>query len=85
MDYFVDFEFDTRYDVHGDSSAVADMGDRGHNRQGRRRHGGCSARLAQPGPMSTSVPSAVFIHPAVWPQQTWSHRVTQSHSVSLSL
>jgi len=23
-----------------------------------------------PGPWSTSVPSGVFIHPAVWPQQT---------------
>ena len=24
-----------------------------------------------PGPRSTSVPSSVFIYPAVWPQQTW--------------
>jgi len=24
-----------------------------------------------PGPWSTSLPSGVFIHTAVWPQQTW--------------
>jgi len=24
-----------------------------------------------PGPRLTSVPSGIFIHPAVWPQQTW--------------
>jgi len=25
----------------------------------------------RPGPRSTSVPSGILIHPAVWPQQTW--------------
>jgi len=24
-----------------------------------------------PGPRSTSVPSGIFVHPDVWPQQTW--------------
>jgi len=61
------------------SSAVAEMGDRGHNRHGPKR-GGCCAPFAGagtpsstmwPGPRSTSVPSSVFIHPAIWPQYTW--------------
>jgi len=61
------------------TSAVAEMDDRGlHNRLGRKvGGGGCCARFAGagtpsntmwPGPKSTSVPSGVFIHPAVWPQ-----------------
>jgi len=63
------------------SSAVAETGDRGHNRHGPKRGGGVlclSVPLSQsagnptstmwPAPMSTSVPSGVFIHPAVWPQ-----------------
>jgi len=57
------------------SSAVAEMGDRGHNRHGSK--GGGAVPLSQsadpsntmwPAPMSTSVPNGVFIHPAVWPQ-----------------
>jgi len=56
------------------SSAVAEMGDRGHNAH-RPKRGGCSAPFAGAGtasntmwprPRSTSVPSGVFIHPAVW-------------------
>jgi len=61
------------------SSAVAEMGDCGHNRHGSKR-GGCCAPFAGgyragspsnamwPVQRSTSVPSGVFIHPAVWPQ-----------------
>jgi len=54
------------------------MGDRGHNYMGR-KEGDCCAPFAGagtasntvwPGPGSTSIPSGVFIHPAVWPQQT---------------
>jgi len=59
-------------------SAVAEMGDRGHNRHGPKR-GGRAVPLSRsagnpsntmwwPAPRSTSVPSGVFIHPAVWPQ-----------------
>ena len=59
------------------SSAVAQMGDRGHNRHGPKRgalfcpfHGGAGfpSNTMWPGPRSTFVPSGVFIHPAVWPQ-----------------
>jgi len=58
------------------SSAVAEMGDRCHNKHGPKRGGAVpltwSARKASttmwPAPRSTSVPSGVFIHPAVWPQ-----------------
>jgi len=58
-------------------SAVAEMGDRGHNRHGPKR-GGAAAPLSLragtpsntmwPRPRSTSVPNGVFIHPVVWPQ-----------------
>jgi len=59
------------------SSAVAEMDDRGHNRHGPKRGGGCCAPFSGagtlsntvwPGPTSTSVPSGVFIHPAIWLQ-----------------
>jgi len=53
------------------SSAVAEMGDRGHNSHGSKRGGGAvplSRSAGNPAPLSTSVPSGVFIHPAVWPQ-----------------
>jgi len=58
------------------SSAVAEMGDRGHNRHGLKdggavllpRSAGNPSNTMWPAPMSTSVPSGVFIHPAVWPQ-----------------
>ena len=58
------------------SSAVAEMGDRAHNRH--RNDGGAAASISRragipsntmwPGPRSTSVPTGVFIHPEVWPQ-----------------
>ena len=53
------------------------MGDRGHNRHGSKRGGGCCAPFAGagtssntmwPGRRSTSVPSGVIIHPDVWSQ-----------------
>jgi len=52
------------------SSAIAEMGDRGHNAHGPKR-GGYRAPFAGglgPWPRSTSVPSGIFIHPAVWSQ-----------------
>ena len=57
-------------------SAVAEMGERGLHRHGP-KSGGCCAPFAGAGtpsstmwpwPGSTSVPSGVFIHLAVWPQ-----------------
>ena len=57
------------------------MTDRSHNRHGPKKTGGCCAAFAGgagppsntmwPGPRSTSVPSDIFIHPALWPQQRW--------------
>ena len=62
------------------SSAVAEVSDRGHNRQGPKRGwrllcpfrggAGSPSNTMWPGPRSTSVPSGVFIHPVVWPQRT---------------
>jgi len=61
------------------SSAVADMGDRGHNRRGPkegavvpsallRGRAKCPPNTMWPGSSSTSLPSGAFIHPPVWPQ-----------------
>ena len=58
------------------SSAVAEMGDRGHNRHGRNEGGYCAplwtagttSYTMRPVPRSISVVSGVYIHPAVWPQ-----------------
>jgi len=55
------------------SSAVAETGDRGHNRHEPKRGGlllraGTPSNTMWPWPRSTSVPSGVFIHPAIWPQ-----------------
>jgi len=60
------------------SSAVAEMGDRGHNRHGPKRGGGWCApfpggaespsNTMWSGLRSTSVTSGILIHPAVWPQ-----------------
>ena len=58
------------------SSVVAEMGDHGHNRHGPKKGGAVPLRgrapslsnTMWPGPRSTSVPSGVFIHSAVWPQ-----------------
>jgi len=55
------------------------MGDRGHNRHRPKRGGaavpllgiaGTPCNTMWPGPRSTSVPSRVFIHPAIWPATT---------------
>jgi len=32
---------------------------------------GFPSNTMSPGPRSTSVPSGILIHPAIWPQQTW--------------
>jgi len=59
------------------SSAVAEMGDRGHNSHAPKRGVDCCAPFAGagntsntvlPGPRATSVPSGILIHAAVWPQ-----------------
>ena len=59
------------------------MGDRGHNRHGPKRGGaavpfshagrgaGSPSDTMWIGTRSTSVPSALFIHPAIWPQYAW--------------
>ena len=70
------------------SSAVAEMGDRGHNRHGPKRAGaaapfagagaGSPYKTRWPGPMSTSVLSGVLIHPADWPQETWAENCVGS-------
>ena len=61
---------------YNSSAAGAEMGDRGHNRHGRRegaavplsRTAGTTSNTMWHVPSSTSVPSGVFIHPAVWPK-----------------
>ena len=59
------------------SSEAAEMGDRGHNTHGPKRGGGAvplsrsagnPSNTMWPAQRSTSVPSGVFINPAVWPQ-----------------
>jgi len=55
------------------------MGDRRQNRRAPKtgaavpisRIAGTPSNTMWPGPRSTSVPSGVFIHPDVWPQETW--------------
>jgi len=32
---------------------------------------GAASKTMLPGPTSTSLPSGILIHPAVWLQQTW--------------
>jgi len=60
------------------SSAVAEMGGRGHNRHGPKRR--AVVPLTQGGELGpcltqyrlgTISPSGILIHPAVWPQRTW--------------
>ena len=63
------------------SSAVAEMGHRGHNRHGPKTGGGSvpfwGGRAGSPsntmslGSRSTCIPSGILIHPGVWPQRTW--------------
>jgi len=58
------------------SSAVAEMGDHGDNRDGPKRGGwwcapftggaGSLSNIMWPGQRSTSIPSGVIMHPAVW-------------------
>jgi len=67
---------DTNHREKYKSSAVAEIGDRGHNRHGPNTGGvvplsrgaGNPSNTMWPAPRSTSVPSGVFIHRAVWPQ-----------------
>jgi len=63
--------------IDNKSSAVAEIGDHGHNRHGPKRGGGVvplsrsagnPSNTMWPAPRSNSVPSGVFIHRAVWPQ-----------------
>jgi len=62
--------------ISNKSSAVAEMGDHGQIDTGPKEGGavplswsaGNPFNTMWPAPMSTSVPSGVFIHPAVWPQ-----------------
>jgi len=58
------------------SSAVGEMGDRGHNRHGPKREGGAvplsgvsrvPSNTMWPGPRSTSVPSGVFNSSSIQP------------------
>ena len=63
-----------------ESSAVAEMGDRGHSRHGPKRAGrllcpfrggaGSPSNTKSSGPRHTSTPSGILVHPAVWPQWT---------------
>ena len=62
------------------SSAVAEMGDCGHNRHGLKREGllcpftgGLGPSLTQKSPRlrPTSIPSGISMHPALWPQHRW--------------
>jgi len=61
------------------NSSVDEIGDRGHDRHGPKRGGCCASFVGGggagfpsntmwPGLRSTSVPSGIYIHPAVWPQ-----------------
>ena len=62
------------------SSVVAEMGDRLATIDMGRKEGGCCApfrgagspsNTKSPGPRPTFIPSGILIHPAVWPQRTW--------------
>jgi len=78
--FFMGFAFGSYFrffvQKNNKSSAVAEMGDRGHNRHGPKRGGavplprsaGNPYNTMWRAPRSTSIPSGVFIHPAVWPQ-----------------
>ena len=58
------------------SSAVAEMGDCGHNKHGPKTEGCCThfggagslSNTTWHGPRPTFVPSGILIHPAIWPQ-----------------
>jgi len=64
-------------ELHNKSSAVAEMGDRGHNRYGPKRGGVCPFRgswdpvsTMWPGSRPARTPSFILIRPTVWPQYT---------------
>ena len=75
------------------SSAVAQMGDRGHNRHWPKRGGavplsrsaGNPSNTMWPAPWSTSVPSGVFIHPAVWHNSVGCHSSRRNISTNYYL
>jgi len=60
-------------------SVAAEMGDRLATIETDRKLGavhlfwgaGFPSNTTLPGPRSTSIPSRILIHPAIWPQQTW--------------
>ena len=65
--------------IFNKSSAVDEMGNRGHNRHGPEIEwrlcpfsggAGSPSNAKSPGPRPTSTPSGILNHPAVWPQQT---------------
>jgi len=67
------------FTINNNSSTIAEMGDRGHNKHGPKEGAavplsqggaGSPSNTMRPGLRSTSVPSGIFTHPAVWPQQT---------------
>jgi len=71
------FLYDHEQYFYNKRSAVAEMGDRGHNRHGPKREGtpvplsrgaGSLSNTMWLEPRSTSVRSGVFIHSAVWLQ-----------------
>ena len=41
---------------------------------------GSPSNTMSSGPRPTSVPSAILIHPAIWPQQTWAEKLGDSAS-----
>jgi len=69
----------------------------GHNRHGPKRGKGKWGRAAVPlleggtrspsktmwpGPRYTSVPSVIFIHPAIWPQQAWANKKSPARGLT---
>ena len=55
----------------GDHLATIDMGRKVGLRCHFQGRVGSQSNTMSPGPRPTSVLSGIFIHPAVWPQQTW--------------
>jgi len=60
----------------GDHLATIDMG----RKEGEAavplsgQRDGSASNTMWPGPRSTSIPSGILIHPAVWTQQTWAEK-----------
>jgi len=70
-----------KHDMYG-NSAVANLGDRSATINIAEKWEGAAVPLSvegygspsntmSPRPRSTSTPTGILIHPAVWPQQTW--------------